>query len=69
MSFSLFQIKTTHYVCRTRHPSWEVSTEIIVGDFTKVRHTITFDQKISIIFEFAKKVIFKFLTFGDIKIV
>ena len=31
-----FQIKTTNYVCRTRNPTWEVSTEFIVGDFTKV---------------------------------
>ena len=40
----ILQIKTTHYVCKTRNPSWEVSTEIIVGDFTKVRLAVSFNM-------------------------
>ncbi len=35
---SLFQIKTTHYINRTKNPKWEVSKEVVVGDFTKVKH-------------------------------
>ena len=29
-------MKTTHYVCRTKNPDWEVSTELLVADYTKV---------------------------------
>ena len=29
------QIKTTHYVARTKNPKWNVCTEVVVGDFTK----------------------------------
>ena len=34
-------------MCKTRNPCWEVSTEIIVGDFTKASSTVSseFDSK------------------------
>ncbi|KAK2187825.1 hypothetical protein NP493_153g05005 [Ridgeia piscesae] len=29
------KVKTTHYICRTKNPRWEVGVEFIVSDFTK----------------------------------
>ena len=37
----LLKMKTTHYVARTKNPSWDVSTEFIVGDYTHTMLSFT----------------------------
>ena len=34
------QIKTTHYINRTKNPTWDVSVEFTVADFSKVINNI-----------------------------